>query len=326
MKFLPPSGLVLLLLVLPLFSAGCSRERPRVFYINSYHQGYGSSDDIMEGLRDTLSNQVQLKIFYLDSKRHPEEGYLRLRTQEAMAAIESFAPDLLIASDDNAVKQVLTPFFKDGPVPAVFCGVNWSCEEYGLPTRNITGMLEVLPLEESLSILREYFPGDRLAILSENTASERKNSDLLDPLYRQLGFQPTYLLVDNFEDWKREFIRANQEADLIYLPTNGAVRNWNDEEAKSFVRREIRKPVFTCDDFMLPFAVLGLTKIAREQGEWAATTALEILGGRSPAEIPLARNIRTRALWNRELAALVGFEPTPELRKRFENADEVQSP
>jgi len=113
---------------------------------------------------------------------------------------------------------------------------------------------------------------------------------------------------------------------LIYLPTNGAVRNWNDEEAKSFVRREIRKPVFTCDDFMLPFAVLGLTKIAREQGEWAATTALEILGGRSPAEIPLARNMRTRALWNKELAALVGFEPTPELRKKFENADEVQSP
>jgi ABC-type uncharacterized transport system substrate-binding protein len=103
---------------------------------------------------------------------------------------------------------------------------------------------------------------------------------------------------------------------MIYLPTNGAIKGWDEPDAKAFVARKIRVPVFTCDDFMMPYAVFGLTKIAREQGEWAAQAALSILGGKSPGQIAITRNSRTEAWINRALARKVGFRPGSELLRR----------
>jgi len=41
---------------------------------------------------------------------------------------------------------------------------------------------------------------------------------------------------------------------------------------------------------MAPFVLVGYMKSGEEQGAWAARTALEILNGKSPAEIPVVEN------------------------------------
>ena len=101
---------------------------------------------------------------------------------------------------------------------------------------------------------------------------------------------------------------AQSEAEVVYLPTNGAIRGWDDRAAREWVRNHIRKPVVTCDDFMMPYAVFGLTKVAREQGDWAGRAALEILHGKKPGEIPVTENRQTRCLVNPVLAARIGFQ------------------
>jgi gluconate transporter len=282
----------------------------RVFYLNSYHEGYASSDDAMAAIREILGREgIALHVEFMDAKHHPVDADLRRRAEEVLASIGRFHPNLLIASDDDAVKYVLAPHFRQGPIPAVFCGVNWSAAQYGLPTANVTGMLEVVPIEETLQEVRKVFPSTRrLCVLSENSTSERSNRDLLDPKYRALGFETQYMLVDNFEQWKRAFIAAQQDQDVVYLPTNGAIRGWDAVAAAEWVRDKIRKPVVTCDDFMMPYAVFGLTKIAREQGEFAARAALEILRGKRLADIPVVPNRQTRCLVNPELAGKIGFQ------------------
>jgi ABC-type uncharacterized transport system substrate-binding protein len=75
----------------------------------------------------------------------------------------------------------------------------------------------------------------------------------------------------------------------------------------------MRRPVLTCDDFMMPYAVFGLTKVAREQGEWAARTALAILAGKAPQEIAVTQNQQTQAWLNRTLAARIRFKPAAAL-------------
>ncbi len=219
------------------------------------------------------------------------------------AAIRAFRPDLLIASDDDAVKYVVAPYFRDGPMPVVFCGVNWSADKYRLPRQYVTGMLEVVPIEATLRAVRAAYPGARrLLVLSEDSVSERANRELLDARYRALGFEPHYAMVPDFAAWKQEFLRGQRDADVVYLPTNGAIKGWDKPAAIEWVREHIRVPVVTCDDFMMPYAVFGLTKIAREQGEWAANAALEILGGKSPGQIPIVENRRTRCFVNQALA------------------------
>lgn len=303
-------------LILPLFlmlAAGCGGDGggSNVFYINSYHEGYGSSDDITAGIAETLAGaDVELEIFYMDTKRNTGEAFAVGKATEALEAIERFDPDVIIASDDNAVKYVIAPHFRNGPLPCVFCGVNWSADTYGLPTANVTGMVEVLPVEESVALLRRYYPDMKtISVITENSLSEQSSREYLEPLFVSLGFAPDYHLVDTFDGWRTAFEAANMAADCIFIPTNGAVKGWDDEAARAFVRDTIRVPVFTCDDFMMPYAAVGLTKVAREQGEWAAGAALRIIAGESPADIPVTHNKQVKRYFNPALAGLIGFTP-----------------
>jgi hypothetical protein len=96
--------------------------------------------------------------------------------------------------------------------------------------------------------------------------------------------------VDNCKEWKEAFKKANSKNDSIYLPTNGAISGWNESEAITFIRNYIKKPVVTCDDFMMSYAVLGLTKITEEQGEWVAKEAMEVYNGKSISQVALTQN------------------------------------
>jgi len=219
---------------------------------------------------------------------------------------------VLIVSDDDAVKYVVQPHFRDGPIPVVFCGVNWSAEQYGLPASHVTGMLEVVPVEETLREVMRSVPNvHRLRVLSEDSTSEQSNTRLLDSRYRALGLEPSYRLVSDYAAWKKEFARAQREADVVYVPTNGAIRGWDAADAVSYVTRTISKPVVSCDDFMMPYAVFGLTKVAREQGEWAAGAALAILEGKRPVDIAVTSNRQTRCYWNPKLAGRIDFRLPP---------------
>ncbi len=244
----------------------------------------------------------------MDAKR--QSGQLKQNADSIHTLLSTLRPAAVVVSDDDAVREVVVPYLKKTGTPVVFCGVNWSAEAYGLPVANVTGMLEVVPIRETLRTMLSYYPqARRLAVLSENSPAEEKNRLLLDTLYRNLGLEPTYYLVDSFGTWKEKFKEANATADLLYLPTNGSIRGWQSEAAKRFVADHIRIPVLTCDDFMMPYAVYGQTKVAREQGEWAANALLAILGGTSPAAIPVTRNKQSTRWFNQKLASKIHFSP-----------------
>ena len=288
----------------------------RIFYVNSYQAGYGSSDDVMKGITETLANEnVALKTFFLNAKQKNSEAEIQESVKSALLEITNFKPDLLIVSDDNAVKDLVVPHFNNAHLPVVFCGVNWSANQYNLG-ENVTGMLEVLPLKELLSeLIKNYPETKKMVVLSENSLSEQNNKTILDTLYRNLGLEPTYSLADDFETWKTLFMKANQEADLIYMPINGAIKNWDETTARTLIENNLKIPAVTCDDFMMPYTVFGLTKVAKEQGEWASKTAIELLGGKKPAEIPISRNKKTKAWINTKLAAKIDFKVSEEIKR-----------
>ena len=309
------------LLLLLLFS--CSSEN-KVFYVNSYHQGYPPSDEVFQAIKNVFDSaqDIHLETYFLDSKLNPSPEKIQQNVALALEQIQKFKPDLIIASDDDAVKYLVVPYLKGTKTPVVFCGVNWSANQYGLPAPNVTGMLEVLPLRENLQQIKKINPEARkMLILSENSTSEQNNRVLLDTLFRSAGFEPEYELVNEFADWKSAFVDANETFDLIYLPTNGSIKNWNKDEAIETVRQNIRIPVFTCDDFMMPYCIFGMTKVASEQGEWAAKTALEILYGKNITEIPLAINKRSKTFFNSELAVryTATFHGSKEVGKGLES-------
>jgi len=294
---------------------GCSLFRKTIFYVNSHHAGHGPSDRVMAGMREVLrSSNVHLRVFMMDTARYPDEGLIGQRVEKSLFEVREYEPDVIIASDDNAVKYFIAPNFAKGPTACVFCGVDWRCDQYGLPTKYVTGMLEVPAIGEAVSTLTKYYPKSKTVfVLSGKTASERKSIGALKPVWERLGLTPIYALVVTYDQWMEQFIEANTAADIVYLPASGAIKGWDDEDAKRFVREHIRVPVFTCDYQMMPYAVFGLTKVPEEQGRWAAKTALQILAGKKPRDIPVTQNKEAKACLNVSLAAKIGFEPDEEL-------------
>lgn len=304
-------------IVLFLFSAGLVGfvfpETKTILYINSYHAGYPSSDQVKLAIEDGVKKSGDNLIsVYMDCKRNTSAQYGRLKADSIMQQIVRLKPDGIIVSDDDAVKYLVQPFLVNSSYPIVFCGVNWDCSQYGLPAKNVTGVLEVLPLAELLAIVKKMNPDmKKLAILSENTISEQNNKQLLDTLYHRCGFTPDYFLVDDFEKWKSDFVKLNRQYDIIYMPTNGAIKNWNKEEAKAFVMKHTKKPTITCDDFMMPYCVLGLTKVASEQGQRAIEMMQKILyNDMKPQQIAVERNVLHKAWKNAALSKKAGLKTT----------------
>lgn len=305
--------ILLWLLISFLFSCNNS-EKQNILYINSYHEGYPPSDEAMRAIREAFpENEYRLYIRFLNAKRNPSPEWLRHAADSFAHEITAIKPGAVILADDDAVKYMRDFIIQNPTSMFVFCGVNWSADHYSLPRQNVTGMLEVLPLRQAIHELLKIYPESRkIAILSENSLSEQNNTLLLDTLYRNMGLTPEYHLVDDFETWKERFAILQNSADLIYLPTNGAIAGWDNDQAKAWEEGRIKKPVFTCDDFMMSYAVFGLTKIPREQGEWASLSVKKILGGVSPEDIPLTSNSQTKKWLNHTLADKTGFSPDPD--------------
>lgn len=277
--------------------------------MNSYHRGHPSSDEIMDAILGSFSSDsFALVHYFMDSKRNPSNAFIKERAATLFDSIVNLSPDILIVSDDNAVKYLVEPYLDQFDFPVVFCGVNTSADQYDLPGDRVTGILEILPISEVLQFMKKNDSSLRnLLVLTENTTTSRKERVLLDTMFRRTGFQASHVMVNDFTEWKLAFLDANKQYDLIYIPTNGAIRGWNHQEAVLFVEEHIRIPVVTCEDFIMPYVVFGITKIAAEQGEWAANAAHQILSGVNPVEIPMSRNIQTGTWLNRKLAEKIGF-------------------
>ena len=63
-----------------------------------------------------------------------------------------------------------------------------------------------------------------------------------------------------------------------------------------------RIPTGGWDVWMAENVLVTIANVAEEQGEWTAKTALEILGGKNPADIPIVKNIRGAYYLNMRLA------------------------
>lgn len=286
----------------------------KVLFVNSYHEGYAWSDGVEKGARAVLEPAgVKLLFHRMDVKRHQGDvPFTRAAALKVKAEIEALKPDVVILADDPAVKEVLVAHFKDARTPFVFCGVNWDASKYGLGP-NATGMLEVALVKELLAGLRDYAKGGRVGFLTVDSETER----IEGPYYtKALGLSfASERYVKTMAEWKDAFVKMQGEVDVLFLGNFAGINDWNEAEAAAFVQANAKIASGSIYDFMMPYAMLGYTKIAEEQGAFAGTAALQILKGASPASIPVTSNKKAKIYVNPRLAARAGIVFKPELIK-----------
>jgi ABC-type uncharacterized transport system substrate-binding protein len=287
------ASLFLSTLVVPLTaSSGASK----CLYVSSYHRGYAWSDGVEEGLRRVLTGHCEIRQIDMDTKRNKSVEFKQSAAFAVKREIETWQPDVVIVSDDNAAKYVVEQYYRDANTPFVFSGVNWTVKEYGFPYSNVTGIIEVAPLQAMLTHAIKYSGGAKKGIyLGADTLTEKKNLDRVARASKKLGIELEGILVSNADEWKAQY-RAAQDADFIVMGSYSGISDWNKSELAVFAVEHARKLTVTSHDWMMPFSTIGFTKIPQEHGEWAAQTAIEILKGKSPREIPIVAN-RDWDLW-----------------------------
>jgi ABC-type uncharacterized transport system substrate-binding protein len=278
----------------------------KVLYIDSYHEGYAWSDGITNGVKKALDGTgAELKIIRMDTKRHSGEDFKKEAAIKAKAEIEAFKPDVVIASDDNASKYLIMPYFKDAKVPFVFCGVNWDATVYGYPYENATGMVEVTPVPQIVDLLKQYAKGERIGFLGPDILTARKEA----ANYRKVfGFDMVEYYAKDVEDWKKGFVELQGKTDLVIVDSDGGLYKGHEKELKSFVEANIKVPTGAAYDFMAPYALVVFGKVAEEQGVWSAAAALKILDGNAPKSIEIAQNKEGTLIINTRLAKALGVE------------------
>ncbi len=311
MKTFPLSSwfLAVCLLTPPVVMAESSKK---VLFINSYHAGYEWSDGVEKGIQQTLKEKpVELKKFYMDTKRQRDPEQIKQAALEAKAEIDRYQPDVVITADDNAAKHVIQPFYEDADIPFVFCGVNWDASVYGFPYRNTTGMEEVSLIQSLRDQLRDYAKGERIGIISINAVSGHRNANHFE---KNLGQSfDRQVFVDDFEQWKRGFLSLQDEVDMIILENPKGIRGWNNEAGLMFIQENTRIPVGTTHVWLAPYALITIAKIPEEQGIWAASAALDILEGKQPSQIPIVKNRQGRLFINLRLGQKLDILFKPEL-------------
>ncbi len=298
MRFYGRVFLVLVSLVVA-FTA-CKKGPQKILFIDSYHQGYEWSDGIVKGVQSVVTPAgVDLKIVRMDTKRNPSEDFAKEAGLKVKAAIEEYKPDVVIAADDNSSKYVIVPYYKNAKLPFVFCGINWDASVYGFPIDNVTGMVEVAMITQVVNYMKTYAKGDRMAIITAESETEHKENDNYKKMFH-LDFKEYY--VKSMKEFKEQFPKMQKESDFYLFGSIAGINDWKEDEMKAYIQKNTRIPSGTTYDYLMKYALIGVTKVPEEQGEWAAQTALKILSGTSPKDIPIVSNQKGNLYVNTTIA------------------------
>lgn len=303
--------MLLKLICTALLSLLCSslwaKDLPNCLFVSSYHSGYAWADGVSRGLHSKLDGKCTITSFSMDAKLNTSVAHANQAALQAKALIEKLKPDVVITADDAAAKYLIVPYYKNAATPFVFCGVNWTVSQYGFPFSNVTGMVEVAavrPLfQKSQSIVGKIH---HATYIGANTLTERKNLAHYKVVAEKLGITLDSKLVSTSAEWIEAY-RQSQISQVIITGSNAGIHDWNESKMLAAIKPDAHTLTVTNHGWMMPYTMLGMTKVPEEQGEWAGDLTLEILKGTRPSDIPIIPNRRFDLIINKRMIALSGI-------------------
>ncbi|MDA8163868.1 MAG: ABC transporter substrate binding protein [Desulfobacteraceae bacterium] len=302
----PTHFAALLLLFFQLFAllpvcppVAAAQEQKHVLVLNSYHQGYAWTDQIVKGIQQGFAASdlpVELSYEYLDAQHHdPATLYPLLEKLYRLKFTDHRQPfDAVIVADNDAFEFFLSRRHIIAPgVPVVFCGVNDFHPEMLANQKNITGVAEDIDLRPTIeTALRLHSHARHLAVVSDITTTGRINHQHF--LQVMPAFAKRLDLIDlaglPAAELERRLAALPPDTIILYLdyyrdPTG---RVFSPEEGMALILAHAKAPVYTLWGFAVRSGALGGIVVSGIlQGETAARMAIRILGGEPAGAIPV---------------------------------------
>ncbi|WP_254060391.1 ABC transporter substrate-binding protein [Halodesulfovibrio sp. MK-HDV] len=137
------------------------KERKNILYLNSYHNGYAWSDNLLEGFKERIQDSpysIMLQVEYLDSKKFPYNQAVKHVMDLFRRKFADTTFDLITVSDNDAF-NFITQHGEDifPGVPIVFVGVN-DFNPSLIKGKEITGVMETFDVASNIRLALEMHP------------------------------------------------------------------------------------------------------------------------------------------------------------------------
>ena len=305
----PVFSVVLLFLVQA--SAVCAEVPPhenrKILFLSSYHPGFPTFFDQVEGLRSVLdSRNAHLDMEFMDSKRFDSAETKELFHKSLSNKLAHLpAYDLVLAGDDNALNYVLAhqeDLFKN--IPIVFFGVNnrrLALSQNENPM--VTGVVESVSLTETLTLVTRLQPDVRRIIaISDGTTSSQGCLDWFyagSRQFKSIQFSNLSLESLTFEELG-EALKTLDSSDAVLLISafvDSTGRRVSFSTGLKMVTDNLGAPLYHLWEHGMGKGVLGGKLVSHfEQGRIAAEMVAAILEGRPVHGMPVVGESPNRFL------------------------------
>ncbi|MDP3427969.1 MAG: PAS domain S-box protein, partial [Humidesulfovibrio sp.] len=264
---------------------------------HAYNQGYQWTDNIQAGLAETLARlapQAMVHVEYMDTKRRPPTENFSLLAEFYARKYAGFRPDVILASDDNALDFLLMhrdSLFPGSPV--VFCGVNDYHPERLGGAQGYTGVSERADIAGTIDAALRLMPSmQRLVIITDATETGRHNrKNALEAAQRFLGRLEVQELAGRpFGEVASALSTLSPDTAILhmglFLDPDG--QTMDVPEFMDFTRKHTAQPIFGVWDFLLGRHCAGGVMVSgAHQGRAMAELAARVLGGERADDIPV---------------------------------------
>ncbi|WP_088104535.1 ABC transporter substrate-binding protein [Halalkalibacter urbisdiaboli] len=296
-------------------------EAFKILHIMSYHSPWEWTDIQLEGFQAALDGvNVEYKVFQMDTKNISSEEHKLQKGEEARALIESWKPDLVFASDDDA-QQYVTAHYVNTSLPIVFSAINQDPAAYGFTdSKNVTGVLEYEHFVESVNLLTQVVPDVKkiAVVFDEDSMWEPVEARMKEQLEKVQHVEfVAWDVIGSFEQYKNKIREYEKTVDAIALI---GIFTFTDEKGENMHYQDVLK--WTAENSSLPdfsywkdrtsYGTLAVVSISGyEQGYEAGKLAREILvEGKSPDSLPFRPSMKGEALINIARANELGIQVT----------------
>ncbi len=284
-------------------------NKKKVLILNSYHQGYKWSDDIVSSIQNKMNSykmSFEFYIEYMDTKRVNMDGYLEQLYKIYMAKYQQQQFDIIICSDNNAY-DFLIKYHNDifPKTPIVFCGVTFSEEMANKHDDLFTGIIEKHDVLATIELILKFHPLTRhIYVITDNTTtgvSQRKEVELQVKDIKNLNFvylDGRYLSTDELLQ-----LIKNMPDNAVLIPItwlrDKTGQSLDYKYSYPLICQTSPVPVYGLGDILLGFGIIGgKLNSGTQQGKLAAKIAGRILKGKKPSELPVITNNQNRYMFD----------------------------
>jgi ABC-type uncharacterized transport system substrate-binding protein len=294
------------------------KQTVKILHVMSYHTPWRWTEGQLQGFKDALGElAAEYKVFEMDTKRNNTPEAKQRKGLEARELIESWKPDLLYTTDDDA-QEYVARHYVGSALPIVFSGVNKDPGTYGFTGgRNVSGVLEHEHFVESVRLLRAIAPDAKRIVVVLDDAP------MWEPVVARmragLGRLPDVSIVAwdvirTFDEYKRRIEAYPAMADAIALI---GIFHFKDSAGRNVPYQEVLR--WTAENSKLPdlgfwidrvhYGTLAAVTVSeREQGLAAGRIARAILGeGKRPSSIPMRPTVKGIPVISLPRAAQLGI-------------------